>query len=266
MLRLVSNEHQARMLKDFSVGPENGGKPEYLVIFFHGYGSNGGLMAQHVGNLLGPLLPEAKIRCPDAPIIIHDKDGLTLRSWFEIRDLTDGDRVPDDYSEVARRATAAAQEMNDYVDKVIAEEGISRDRVIIAGFSQGGTMAFYTGLLRGEQVGGVYALSGGALDLLGNPASMPPVGLVAGALELQDYSGAPQAQKTQAMLDRAGFFTDCAIIAGQKHDISPKSMELLAVFTRAATSPEFKARVAAAGQDKAPAATGRKPGGPRPPA
>jgi predicted esterase len=222
------------MLTDHSVEPQNGKPPEFLVIFFHGYGSNGELMAHHVGGLLGPLLPEAKIRCPDGPIEFYKMpDGKSGCSWFEIRDLTDGNRVPDDRGEVAKRAAAAAQEMNDYIDRAIAEDGIPENRVIIAGFSQGGTMAFYTALLRDSKVAGVYSLSGGALDQLGQPVSMPPVGLVAGEREQQDYSGAPHALKVRKALDAAGFNVDCVIIPDQGHDISWKSMELLSVFTRA---------------------------------
>lgn len=239
------------MLTDHCVEPADSKQPQYLVIFFHGYGANGSQMAEHVGKLLGPLLPEAKIRCPDGPIDIHTcEDGTVLKSWFELRDLTDGERAPD-MDEVGRRATAAAREMNDYIDKVVAEDGISEQRVIIAGFSQGGTMAFYAGLLRDTAVGGVYALSGGALDRLQNPKSFPPVGLVAGGNEQQDYSGAPHAEKVFAALDKAGFQTGCFIIPGQGHDISWKSMELLSVFARTVTAPAFESKVSKIQSDKA---------------
>ena len=251
------------MLFDHSVAPQNGKPPEYLVIFFHGYGSNGELMASHVGGLLGPLLPEAKIRCPDGPIEFYKMpDGKPGCSWFELRDIFDGEKLPDDRSEIGRRARAAAKDVNDYIDKVLAEEGISPDHVIIAGFSQGGTMAYYAALLRDTPVAGVYALSGGALDQLGTPVSKLPVGLVAGAREEQDYSGAPHQRKMQAELDSAGFNVDCVIIPGQGHDISWKSMELLSVFTRAVTSDKFKAKVAAE-QVAAPKAS-RRSAGPRP--
>ncbi len=248
------------MLSDHSVGPKNGGKPEYLVIFFHGYGSNGELMAQHVGNLLGPLLPEAKIRCPDGPIDIHvpeDKNGPVLKSWFELRDLIEGDKPPDK-AEIGKRATAAAKEMNDYINAVTAAEGIPDNRVIIAGFSQGGTMAFYTALLRDAPVAGIYSLSGGALDQLQNPVSKPPVGLVAGGNEEQDYSGKPHALAVHKALDAAGFRADCVVIEGQGHDISWKSMELLSVFTRAvAKNPDAE-------QDNAPRRPQHGKKGPQP--
>lgn len=224
----------------------NGKKPEYLVIYFHGYGSNGDLMEQYVGDLLGPMLPEAKMRFPDAPIVIGaDDKGRQYRSWFDVEEWVRHDKAPD-RDIVAERAAAAAKTMNEYVDRVIREEGISRDRVILAGFSQGGTMAFYTGLLRDAPVAGVYALSGGAMDKLQNPVSKPPVGLVAGAEEIGgDYSGPPQVELASAELKKMDFFLDTFIIPNQRHETSPKAMELLSVFARTVTSDAFKAKVAA---------------------
>ncbi len=231
------------MLTDHSVDPKSGRKPEYLVIFFHGYGSNGALMAGHVGKLLGPELPEAKIRCPDGPVEIGAKDGQALRSWFEIRDQIENGKSPD-RDEMAKRATAAAKEMNDYITKVIAEEGIAEDHVILAGFSLGATMAYYAGLLRDTQVGAVYALSGGVLEKLTSPKSKPPVGLVAGGEDTVSYSSAWHTEQAFEALKAASFRTDCVIIPGQGHDISWKSMELLAVYARNATAKNDNRRTA----------------------
>lgn len=108
-------------------------------------------------------------------------------------------------------------------------------------------MAFYTGLMADEPVAGVYALSGGAMDKIENPVSKPPVGLVAGEKEIGgDYSGPPQVALARKMLDEKGFFADSVIVPDQRHETSPKAMELLSVFTRTVTSDAFKAKVAAA--------------------
>lgn len=225
---------------------QSGQKPEYLIIYFHGYGSNGELMADYVGNLLGPMLPEAKMRFPDAPIEFGTDDkGRVHRSWFDVDQWVKTDTAPD-REEVARRASVAAKAMNEYVDRVIKEEGIPENRVIIAGFSQGGTMAFYTGLLRDTQVGGVYALSGGAMDKLENPVSKPPVGLVAGANEVGGmYSGPEQTETTRDILEKKDFFVGSFIVPNQRHETSPRAMELLTGFTRTVTSDEFRAKMAA---------------------
>ena len=218
------------MVSDYTRPPESGNKPEVIVIFFHGYGSSADLMRQYVGDMLGPMLPDAQLRFPDGPIQM----GWNNHSWFDVQDVLDN---PDDQANkatVAPRAAEAAKAMNDYVSRVMAEEGVSEKQIILAGFSQGGTMAYYTGLLRDEAVGGVYALSGGALENLQQPKSMPPVGLVAGGLEQQDYSGAPQADKTAKLLRDIGFAAESYIIPGQEHQITPKAMDLLAAFTKAA--------------------------------
>ena len=220
------------MINDYVREPQSGKEPEHLVIYFHGYGSSGALMSQYVGDLLGPMLPEAKLRFPDAPVQM----GWDNHSWFELRDVIDDAEIPEMHRIVSARASAAAKDMNDYIDRVIKEEGISEDRVIIAGFSQGGTMAFYTGLMRDTPVAGVFALSGGALDHIPAIKSKPPVALVAGELEKQDYSGAPHAEKSRAFLAGEGFTVSCDIVPHQRHETSPRAMQLLADFTRKVAS------------------------------
>jgi phospholipase/carboxylesterase len=223
------------MLSDVVVDPPNGQRPEQVIIFFHGYGSSGASMAQHVGNLLAPHLQSAKLYCPDGPILLGtDSEGRSYHSWFDVSDVLDNP----DCDVVAPRARSAALAAQQYIDDVIRREGISEDRVIIAGFSQGGTMAFYSGLLRTTEVGGVYCLSGGALDRLTDPVSKPPVGLLAGGQEHQDYSGYPMAERTRAQLDAQGFRVDCAVLGGQGHDISPESVKLLAQLTHFLTPKE----------------------------
>ena len=226
--------------------------PEYLVVFLHGHGSSGGAMSEYAGGLLAPLLPHAKIIFPDGPMsavpenLMHMLGGAKespYRSWFDMRDIIDKNSIDTaDRDKIGQRATAAATAINAYVDAVAQKEGVPLDHVIIAGFSQGGTMAYYSGLLRVTEIGGVFCLSGGALDRLGTPQAKPPIGIAAGELETQDYSGAPHARKVFAQLEREGFYADCAIITGKKHEISPKSMELLSAFTRAVTSETFKTR------------------------
>lgn len=219
------------MLHDYVRPPENGQKPEAIVIFCHGYGSSADLMRQYVGDMLGPLLPEMQLRFPDAPIQM----GWNNHSWFDVQDILSNPDYEANKATVAPRAAAAAKEMNDYISRVAAEEGLSEKQIILAGFSQGGTMAYYAGLLRDTPLGGVFALSGGALENLGHPHSQPPVTLAAGALEWQNYSGAPQAEKAAAQLRAQGFTVESVILPEQEHAITPQAIDLLAAFTKAAT-------------------------------
>lgn len=216
------------MLHDVVVNPPSG-RAENIIIFFHGYGSSGAAMAQHVGGLLAPHLPETKIYCPDGPIKIgEDRAGRTYHSWFPVEDMLDN---PDADTAAARMRMAVPQ-IQAYIDDVLEREGISADRVIIAGFSQGATAAFYAGLLRDTPVAGVYSLSGGALDRLTDPQSRPPVALLAGAQEHQQYSGYPIARATYDLLQDMGFKTDVVVLENQGHAITPESMRLLGQMTR----------------------------------
>lgn len=223
------------MYSERIVDPPNGQLPQQVIIFFHGYGSSGESMAQHVGGLLAPHLQTARIYCPNGSILLgQDQDGNRYHSWFDVSDVLDNP----DCDVVAPRAHQEALDAQKYIDDVLRREGISEDRLIIAGFSQGGTMAFYSALLRTSEVAGVYCLSGGALDRLTQPVSKPPVGLLAGEREHQDYSGYPMAQKTRAQLDAQGFRVDCAVLPGQGHDISPEAVKLLAHLTHFLTPKE----------------------------
>jgi phospholipase/carboxylesterase len=200
------------------------GQPPLLVLFFHGYGSSGAGTARDLAEMLAPKLPEAKIICPDGPLTpFHDDMGNPRFSWFAVEDMLD---APDGAVSAAR-ARAVAPEINSWIDDVLAREGVSEDRVIIAGFSQGATMAYYAALLRDRPVAGVFSLSGGGLDQLTAPASKPPVGLAAGQFEAQEYSGVPQAQKAQVLLQKQGFKTDCVIVPDQGHAITPAAMDLV---------------------------------------
>lgn len=217
------------MLHDVVVSPPNGQRAENIIIFFHGYGSSGASMAQHVGNLLRDELPQTKIFFPSGPITIgQDREGNTYHSWFPVDDMLDN---PDNDTS-AQRARMAVPQIQAYIDDVLKREGISEDRVIIAGFSQGASMAFYAGLLRDTEVAGVYSLSGGALDRLTDPVSKPPVALLAGAHENQGYSGHPMARATCDLLRDMNFKTDCIVLENQGHSITPESMRLLGQMTR----------------------------------
>jgi phospholipase/carboxylesterase len=216
-------------LQDYAVNTQNGQKPDYVVIFFHGYGDGGYRTADIIKNNLAAQLPNVKFRCPDGPTSL----GWGSHSWFDVSDIMqheDDKEYMKDRS--GPRAAAAAVDINKYIDRVIKEEGIAEDRIIIAGYSQGGSMAYYAGLLRDRPVGGVYSLSGGALDRLTNPKSKPPVALVTGQFETGDYSGTPQATKAQGMLKQMGFNVIRTVIPNAGHILWTQTLAPMVDFIR----------------------------------
>jgi len=206
-------------MQHYIVQPHNGGAPETLVIFLHGFASGGEETAETIRRELAPRLPSAKFICPDASL---SENGC--RSWFQVGDMLDGP----DGAKAAARAAAAAPAINAYIDGVLKAENMPASRVVIAGFSQGASMAFYAALQREAPVRGLFCLSGGGLDRIENPASKPPVLLAAGEYETGNYSGMPQVESALQKLKTLGFTAGDYCVRGQEHALN---RETLAAFT-----------------------------------
>ncbi|MBX9961472.1 MAG: dienelactone hydrolase family protein [Burkholderiales bacterium] len=133
---------------EIATGPE----PTAAVIWLHGLGADGNDFAPIVPELD---LPPAPIRfvfphAPAMPVTING--GYVMPAWYDILG-TDINRRED---EAGVRASQKA------VEELIAREaerGIAPSRIVLAGFSQGGAIAFQTALRRSQPLAGVMALS-----------------------------------------------------------------------------------------------------------
>ena len=128
-------------------------EPEGSVIWLHGLGAD--------GHDFEPIVPELRLpeelglrfvfpHAPVRPVTLNG--GMAMRAWFDILTL-DRDGVVD---EVGIRASAAI------LDQLIAQErerGIAANKIVVAGFSQGGAIALHAGLRSAEKLAGVMALS-----------------------------------------------------------------------------------------------------------
>ncbi|KMQ74429.1 alpha/beta hydrolase [Marinobacter subterrani] len=132
---------------------ETGENPRAAVIWLHGLGAS--------GHDFEPVVPElglpddAAVRfifphAPNLPVTING--GMTMPAWYDIRAM-DIDRVVD-----TEQLMASARAVGKLVDREI-EKGIPASRIIIAGFSQGGAVAYELGLSYPERLGGLLALS-----------------------------------------------------------------------------------------------------------
>jgi len=123
------------------------------VIWMHGLGADGYDFANIVPELhLSPSLPIRFIfpHAPMQPVSLNR--GMVMRSWFDIAALHE-DALEDDTG--LRQAAT-------WVDELIKQEqqrGIPMDRILLAGFSQGGALALYAGLRYPQPLGGIIALS-----------------------------------------------------------------------------------------------------------
>lgn len=220
------------MLKDHVRGKAE--NPDCVVIFFHPYGGNGADTANRVAELLLPQLPNAKIVCPDGenPVPGDPVDG-PWRQWFLVKDMIDNP----DRGVVAYRAAEQAPYINAYIDAVMKREKVTSDRVIIAGFSQGASMAVFAALSRETPVAAVLSISGGAIDQIPDIRSRPPVVLLAGERENNNYSGIWQLPMAQARLSAAGVPNVAGVAKGVGHEISPHAIDSLATIAISAIPP-----------------------------
>ena len=132
---------------------ETAAAPDAAVIWLHGLGAD--------GNDFVPLVPELVRRGEHAwrfvfphaavrPVTING--GMRMRAWYDISGL---DRN-------AGEDEAGFRDSESAVRQLIArqvERGIPANRIVLAGFSQGGAVSLYTATRYPEPLAGVMALS-----------------------------------------------------------------------------------------------------------
>ena len=130
-----------------------GADPVASVIWMHGLGADGWDFVPIVREL--PLPEEMPIRfifphAPERPVTINN--GHVMRAWYDIA-MTDIARLPDE---------RGIRESQAEVERLIARErdrGMPSERIVLAGFSQGGAMSLQVGLRHTERLAGIMALS-----------------------------------------------------------------------------------------------------------
>ncbi len=130
-------------------GPE----PSHAVIWLHGLGADAGDFWPIVPELGLPESPAWRFVLPNAPIRpVTINGGMPMRAWFDVLTL-------DSYDPLDNEGIAAScRSLEELIEREL-ERGIPRQRIVLAGFSQGGTIAVRTALLAEKPVAGVLALS-----------------------------------------------------------------------------------------------------------
>lgn len=132
---------------------ETGSEPRGAVIWLHGLGADGYDFVPVVEELGLPETLHLRFVFPHAPMQpVTINQGAVMRAWYDVTgDVRD--RLGD---ERGVRASQARVEMLIAREK---ERGIPASAIVLAGFSQGGAIAFHTGLRHPEQLAGILALS-----------------------------------------------------------------------------------------------------------
>jgi phospholipase/carboxylesterase len=131
----------------------SGAEPSAAIIWLHGLGADGHDFEPLVPELFWPDAPSIRFVFPHAPVRpITINGGMAMRAWYDIISLAagrDGDRE-------------GAEESIGLVTSLIDRErqrGIPADRIVVAGFSQGGAIAIHAALRYPERLAGLIALS-----------------------------------------------------------------------------------------------------------
>ena len=123
------------------------------VIWMHGLGADAHDFYAVPSQLGLPAELGVRYVFPNAPRIpVTINMGLIMRAWYDVSGFDtrgqDETRIRQSAQEIAR---LVAQE---------ADRGVLAGRVVLAGFSQGGAMALFSGLRYPETLGGIMCLSG----------------------------------------------------------------------------------------------------------
>lgn len=133
---------------------ETAAQPRCSVIWLHGLGADGSDFEAVVPELGLADEPGLRFIFPHAPQIpVTCNGGYVMRAWYDIVSLDSSNRTVDEAGVIASRHA---------IRQLIAREnrrGIPCSRIFLAGFSQGGAIAYVTALTHPEALAGVIALS-----------------------------------------------------------------------------------------------------------
>lgn len=127
-----------------------------LVVIMHGLGDTADGFAD-VAQMFSPRMPKTRFILPTAPRQpVTLNRGMIMTSWYDIVGL--GDRTIEECEGIEESAAS----IREILDKEHASSGIPYNRMVVAGFSQGGSLSLYLSLQQPaeKKLAGVLAMSG----------------------------------------------------------------------------------------------------------
>lgn len=204
---------------------ETAPNPTHAVVWMHGLGADGHDFEPIVDEFDAEALPPTRFVFPHAPVRpVTINGGYQMRAWYDILNVDFAKRREDPAGVIE----SAAQ-----VEALIAREnarGVADERIVLAGFSQGGAIALHTALRHARPLAGVLALSTylPLADTLAGEASeanmKTPIFMAHG----RDDGVIPHdfAKKSHAQLEQAGYpiewhtyFVEHGIVLEEVRDI-----------------------------------------------
>jgi phospholipase/carboxylesterase len=129
------------------------GPPRSSVIWLHGLGADGHDFEPVVPALGLPRDARVRFVFPHAPMRpVTINGGYVMRAWYDIKTLDLDRMVEEEDLETSRRQLEAWIRHEEAL-------GVPCERIVVAGFSQGGAIALYSGLQFEKRLAGIVALS-----------------------------------------------------------------------------------------------------------
>jgi phospholipase/carboxylesterase len=211
---------------------ETGKNPIASIIWLHGLGADGNDFAPIVPELR---LPKAAIRfvfphAPVQPVTING--GMRMRAWY---DISDGAIRRED-----ERGVRASQILIETLIGREKERGTKAERLVLAGFSQGGAIALHTGLRHRERIAGIMALStyvpvAEKLSAEASPANRDiPIFMAHGTYDPVIPLG--RAEQSRALLQSLGYPVEWREY-GMPHSVCPEELADIGTWLSAVLGP-----------------------------
>jgi len=139
---------------DLSLHTSNPSKISASVIWLHGLGADGYDFEPIVQRLLeNPAFNHVRFILPHAPdMAVTRNNGYIMPAWYDIYG-----NIP-----IVQEDETGIKVSECYINSLITNEisrGINAERILLAGFSQGGAIALHTALRYPQRLAGVLALS-----------------------------------------------------------------------------------------------------------
>jgi phospholipase/carboxylesterase len=204
--------------------------PDACVIWLHGLGAD--------GHDFEPIVPELRLDpglnirfvFPHAPMIpVTINQGFVMRAWYDIRE----NRIE------AEQDEAGIRESDRFLNQLIAgqvDAGIAEERIVLAGFSQGGAISLFTALRYPGKLAGAMVLSA-YLPLSSSLAAEKSASSAQLPVFLAHGSEDPVvpvdlAYQTRGQLEREGYQPAWHEYPGMAHSVSAQEIDDIAAWLR----------------------------------
>ncbi len=123
------------------------------VILLHGLGADGNDFVPMVRELRLPAEMAVRFVFPNAPAIpVTINSGYVMPAWYDITEISIDRKID------AAQLIASAESIRLLVDRE-TDRGIPSQRIVLAGFSQGGAVAYQTALTYMQPLAGLLCMS-----------------------------------------------------------------------------------------------------------